>query len=151
MNSTSLRSFTELKAWQKSRVVRKAISQLVKGFPTEEKYRLSDQIIRSCRGSCSNIAEGYGRFHEKDNARFCRMARGSHYETMDHLSVAYDEEYISKEDLKTHWAMADEAIRVVNGYLRYLTKFDSTGNSASDPQEFYGTEEDIYTDSPEDI
>ena len=151
MDNSSLRSFTELLAWQKSRVVRKAISKLVKGFPAEEKFRLKDQIIRSSRGPCSNIAEGYGRFREKDNARFCRMARGSHYETMDHLSVAYDEEYISKEELKANWAMVDEAIRVVNGYLRYLTKFDSTSNTASDPQESYGAEEDIYTDSPEDI
>lgn len=117
----------------------------------EEKFRLTDQIIRSSRGPCSNISEGYGRFHEKDNARFCRMARGSLFETQDHLSVAFDEQYISKKNLNEHWTMAEEAIRVGNGYLRYLKKFDSPGNTASDPQEPYGTEEDIYTDPPNDF
>lgn len=151
METSSLRSFTELKAWQKCRVLRKAIATLVKGFPMEEKFRLTDQIIRSSRGPCSNISEGYGRFHEKDNARFCRMARGSLFETQDHLSVAFDEQYISKKNLNEHWTMAEEAIRVGNGYLRYLKKFDSPGNTASDPQEPYGTEEDIYTDPPNDF
>ena len=151
METRSLRSFTELKAWQKSREVRKAISKLVKYFPAEEKFRLTDQIVRSSRGPCANIAEGYGRFHEKDNARFCRMARSSLYETMDHLSLAFDEEFISKEELKLHWALVDEAIRIVNGYLRYLSKFESPNNTASEPQEAYGTEEDVYTDPPEDL
>jgi four helix bundle protein len=111
MENSSLRSFTKLVAWQKCRILRKAISKLARQFPPEEKFRLTDQIIRSSRGPCANIAEGYGRFHEKDNARFCRMARGSLYETMDHLSLAFDEEFISKEELKAYWAMAEEAVR----------------------------------------
>lgn len=151
MENSSLRSFTELKAWQKSRVVRMGISKLVKRFPAEEKFRLTDQIIRSSRGPCANISEGYARFREKENARFCRMARASLYETLDHLSLAYDEEFISQEELKTHWAMVDEAIRVVNGYLRYLSKVESPSNTASEPQELYGTDEDIYTDAPVDL
>lgn len=99
MKNGSLRSFTELVAWQKCRVLRKAISKLSKELPSEEKFRLTDQIIRSSRGPCANIAEGYGRYHENDNARFCRMAKGSLNETKDHLTAAYDEEYISKEVL----------------------------------------------------
>lgn len=151
METSSLRSFTELKAWQKCRVLRKSISALVKGFPAEEKFRLTDQIIRSSRGPCSNISEGYGRFREKDNARFCRMARGSLLETQDHLSVAYDEKFITKDSLKEHWAIAEEALRVLNGYLRYLRKFEPPSNSVSDPTEPYGTDDDIYTALPDDL
>jgi four helix bundle protein len=88
MQQTPVRSFTELVAWQQARVVRKAIRVLVKDWPPEEKFRLVDQIIRTSRGPCANIAEGFGRFHEKDNARFCRMAKSSLYETMDHLTAA---------------------------------------------------------------
>ena len=143
MEDSSLRSFTELKALQKSREVRKAISKLVKRFHADEKFRLTDQIVRSSRGACANVSEGYGRFHEKDNPRFCRMARGSLYETMDHLSLAFDEGFISKEELKAHWAMVEEAIRVMNGYLRYLSKVGSPTNTAAEPQELYGTDADI--------
>lgn len=148
---STIRSFTELQAWQKSRVVRKAISQLVKDFPAEEKYRLTDQIIRSSRGACAAIAEGYGRFHGRDNARFGRMAKGSLTETMDHLTVAYDEAFISRDVLKSHWAMVEDALRVLNGYINYLLKIESAGNKVADPAGAYGEEHDIYVDPPLDL
>ena len=148
---TTLRSFTELEAWQKSRVVRKAISRLAKQFPAEEKFRLTDQIIRSSRGACAAIAEGYGRYHGRDNARFGRIAKGSLTETMDHLTVAYDEEFISRYVLKSHWAMVEEALHVLNGYINYLLRMDSSDSRASDPQEAYGAEDDIYSGQSDDL
>jgi four helix bundle protein len=73
------------------------LSQLAKRLPKEEKYRLSDQIIRASRSVTANIAEGFGRFHHQENIQFCRQARGSLMELIDHLSVTLDENYITKE------------------------------------------------------
>ncbi|MEB2341659.1 MAG: four helix bundle protein [Flavobacteriia bacterium] len=147
------RWFVDLKAWQKARAFRKAISSLAKGFPVEEKFRLADQIIRSSRGPSANIAEGYGRFHEKDNARFCRMASGSLNETLDHLTVAVDEGYISTEEFRAHWNQGEEALRVLHGYIRYLRKIDAESGMVSDPAASYGDEgeDDIFTDPPVDL
>jgi four helix bundle protein len=92
-----MRSFTELDAWKKSRILRNEISALVKSFPTDEKYKLTDQIIRSSRSIGNNIAEGQGRFHYIDAAKFLINARGSITETIDHLIIALDEKYISDE------------------------------------------------------
>lgn len=88
-----MHSFEELEVWKKARSLRKEISSLVKTFPNEEKYRLTDQIIRSSRSSTSNIAEGFGRFHYQENIQFCRQARGSLTETIDHLLCAFDEKF----------------------------------------------------------
>lgn len=148
--ATSLTSFTELVAWQKAREVRRAISKLARRWPSEEKFRLVDQIIRSSRGPCSNIAEGYGRFHEKDNARFGRMARGSLYETLDHLSAAFDEEYIDAATLKSHWVLVEEAIRVTNGYIRYLEGMGAT-DGAAEPVPAYGADVPIFGPMPSDL
>jgi four helix bundle protein len=63
-------AFTDLEVWKKSRVLRNIITELVKSFPTEERYRLTDQIIRSSRSIGNNIAEGHGRFHYIDASRF---------------------------------------------------------------------------------
>lgn len=145
------RLFVELKAWQKARAFRKAISALAKGFPLEEKFRLADQIIRSSRGPSANIAEGYGRYHEKDNTRFCRMASGSLNETLDHLTVAVDEGYISREVFKAHWDQGEEALRVLHGYIRYLKKVDTESGAVADPAASYGDEDDIFTDPPADL
>jgi len=62
-------AFTDLEVWKKSRLLRNSITELVKSFPVEEKYRLTDQIIRSSDSIGNNIAEGHGRFHYIDASK----------------------------------------------------------------------------------
>lgn len=52
-----MKSFKDLEAWKKARELRKEISSLSKTFPIEEKYKLSDQIVRAARSVTANIAE----------------------------------------------------------------------------------------------
>ena len=82
-----MNSFTDLEVWKKSRILRNKITELVKLFPAEEKYRLTDQIIRSSRSIGNNIAEGHGRFHYADAAKLLINARGSAAETIDHRLI----------------------------------------------------------------
>lgn len=120
------KSFKELEAWKKSRVLRKEISQLSKSFPAEEKYRLVDQMVRATRSVTANIAEGYGRFHYQENIQFCRQSRGSLTELQDHLTVALDEEYINEQILDEFDEKVEECIRILNGYINYLIKSKQT-------------------------
>ncbi len=55
------KSYTELEVWKKMPLLKIKIEKLVKTFPSEEKFRLSDQVIRSARSVNSSIAEGHGR------------------------------------------------------------------------------------------
>jgi len=112
--------FRDLDTWKRCREIRRKIWTLCKSFPGEEKYRLSDQMIRASRSSTANIAEGYGRFHFQENIQFCRQARGSLYELIDHVLVAEECEYIDNalaegliDEIKT-------SIIVLNGYIKYL-------------------------------
>ncbi len=90
-------TFETLEVWIKSREMRNRISKLTKDFLSEEKYRLTDQMIRAPRSVTANIAEGYGRYHYQENIQFCRQARGSLFELVDHLTVALDEKYLDEE------------------------------------------------------
>ena len=83
------KSFKDLEVWKKSRALRRELSLLVKTFPAEENYRLTDQLIRAGRSVTANIAEGYGRYHYQENIQFCRQSRGSLTEVQDHLTVAF--------------------------------------------------------------
>jgi len=112
--------FRDLDVWKKCRDIRIMIWKLCKKFPAEEKFRLADQMIRASRSSTANIAEGYGRFHFQENIQFCRQSRGSLFELMDHVLVAEECEYIEsneKEELIDHII---SAIRLLNGYIKYL-------------------------------
>jgi len=55
--------FRDLEVWKRCRDIRKKVWDLCKAFLAEEKYRLSDQMIRASRSSTACIAEGYGRYH----------------------------------------------------------------------------------------
>ena len=93
---------------------------MTKSLPVDEKYRMMDQVIRAARSVTANIAEGFGRHHPQENLQFCRQARGSLVETLEHLNTALDEELIvteSYEHFRTQWNIAKSLLA---GYIRYL-------------------------------
>lgn len=94
--------FEFLDIWKEARLFRIMIIDLCKKIPREEKFRLIDQIKRSSRSVTADIAEGYGRFHYLDNIKFCRDEGGSLNETFDHMTVAFDEKYITEDQLAQH-------------------------------------------------
>lgn len=114
--------FEELELWKKIRLFKLEIKTLVKTFPQEEKYRLTDQIIRSSRSINALISEGHGRFTYPDQIHYCIQARGSLTETINHLIDAFDEDYITEEQLQNHKTIGKEIERLLNGYLVYLRK-----------------------------
>jgi four helix bundle protein len=106
-------AFTDLEVWKKSRALRNTITELVKSLPSEEKYRLTDQIIRSSRSIVNNIAEGHGRFHYIDASKFLVVARGSAAETIDHLIIALDNNYIDEQLLDSLKKDCEECMRMI--------------------------------------
>ena len=113
-------SFEDLEVWKAARVLKKEISALTKTFPDIEKFRLSDQLIRSSRSVGTQISEGHGRHTIPDRLRFCVIARGSLSETLNHLIDAPDEEYIAEGQINYFRKRIDEVGKLLNGYITYL-------------------------------
>ena len=120
-----VKSFMDLDCWKVARELRRKISTLANSFPSEEKYGLTSQIKRASRSVTANIAEGYGRFHHQENIQFCRMSRGSLTETLDHLTVALDENYISVSEFDSFKDDLERCLKILNGYINYLRKLKS--------------------------
>lgn len=114
--------FEELALWKKVREFKKAIRKLSFQFSAEEKYRLVDQIVRSSRSINSLVAEGHGRFTYPDQIPYCIQARGSLTETINHLVDAFDDSYITSEQLFAYKQQGKEIERLLNGYLIFLRK-----------------------------
>ncbi|OGP08970.1 MAG: four helix bundle protein [Deltaproteobacteria bacterium GWA2_42_85] len=55
----AIRHFRELEVYRKAFNVAMKVFEITKSFPIEEKYSLADQIRRSSRSVCSNLAEGW--------------------------------------------------------------------------------------------
>ncbi len=80
-----LNTFQDLECWKAARAFLVEVSALCKIFPKQEDHRLKDKLIRASRSDPANIAEGFGRQHPQENLQFCRQARGSHMEVLEHL------------------------------------------------------------------
>lgn len=120
MGDSKFDDFRDLDIWQRCKEIRNKIWRLCKTFPGEEKYRLSDQMIRASISSTACIAEGYGRYHYQENIQFCRQSKGSLYELIDHILVAEECEYIDGEQADGLIPDVKTAIRILNGYIKYL-------------------------------
>ena len=115
-------SFTDLDTWKQARKLRIIVSKMVKHFPPEEKFRLTDQLIRCSRSISNNIAEGHGRFNYQDNIRFCIIARGSLSETLDHIIIAKDEGMLSEDTFNTFYAEHELCLKLLNGYIQFIKR-----------------------------
>ena len=112
--------FEDLELWKKVREFKNEVYNETKIFPPEEKFRLTDQVIRSSRAINALIAEGHGRFTYPDQIHFCVQGRGSLSETINHLIDALDRGYITGQRLNYFRSKGKEIERLLNGYINYL-------------------------------
>jgi len=91
-------SYRDLRVWQKAIELVTKIYQLLKEFPKEELYGLSNQIRRSSVSIPANIAEGHARQHIKEFLQGLFIARGSLAELDTHLIVAQQLDYINAQE-----------------------------------------------------
>ncbi len=122
-----LKSFEELNCWKEAVLLRKELRPLIDNMPKHVEYRLKDQILRCLRSVTNNIAEGYGRFNYQENIQFCRISRGSLFETIDHLIIAKEENYISEDELIIRKAEINKCLAILNGYINYLKRAKDGG------------------------
>lgn len=116
------KGYKELECYIQARLLRMYVSELAKKFPQHEKFLLTAQIIDSSRSVTRNIAEGYGRYTYTDTRNFFIVSRGSVTETMEHLSTANDEKYITEEELRMGEEKCELVFKLINGYIFYLDK-----------------------------
>lgn len=132
----TLNSFTELDCWKMANGLRQAVSRLVRTFPSEEKYALISQMRRSSRSVTDNIAEGFGHHSDKENLRFCRIARGSLFELENQCLTSSDEGYLNSRELNELLSDVENTKRILNGYIRYLE--NRSTDYSREPEQLYG-------------
>lgn len=82
--------------WKKANDLAVEVFQTTVILPRSEDYGLASQIKRSSNGVAANISEGFGRKTNKDKVHFYIMARGSAFETQNHLIYGTKVGYFDK-------------------------------------------------------
>jgi four helix bundle protein len=111
------RSFTDMPVWQKAHRLATEVFNLTINLPRSEDYGLASQIRRSSNGVAACIAEGFGRSTKRDKSNFYVIARGSSFETQNHLSygnkVGYFESKITQQFYKEYNDLILELNRII--------------------------------------
>ena len=107
--------YRKLNVYHKSMQLVANVYQLSKTFPESEKFGLSNQIQRAAVSVPSNIAEGMGRFSNKERIHFLEMANGSLMEVMCQLEVALILKYISQQQFDEQELFISETTKMLVG------------------------------------
>ena len=107
--------YRKLVAYQKAKEVVKHTYQLLKKFPSQERYALCDQLQRASVSITSNIAEGINRYSVKDKTHFIEIAYGSLMEVSSQFEIAEDLGYISPEERLSMDKLIEEVARLLSG------------------------------------
>lgn len=112
--------FLRIEVWQEGRALYRAVSRLVRKFPREEMFGLTSQMRRSARSVCANIAEGSGRYSDRDFAQFVEIAFGSATELASDGFLAFDEGYIDEGELEDLLCRIEIVLGKASGLYRRL-------------------------------
>jgi len=86
------------------------------------KDTVGKQMVRSADSIGANIAEGYGRFHYKENRNFCYFSRGSIIETKGWLKKSNTRKLINEEQFQSLFDKLQTIHLKLNAYLKFIGK-----------------------------
>lgn len=128
-NSLNLKIFKvghykELLAYQKAYELSMKIFHISKRFPPEEKYSLTDQIRRSSRSVCTNLAEAYKRKRYEDYfISKLNDAETENTETQVWFDFSKDCGYITTLEYEELTSLNDEAGKLIWYMINNPDKF----------------------------
>jgi four helix bundle protein len=120
--------FEDIDAWKKARELTKVVYEVTAQGKLAADFSLKDQLRRAAVSIMANIAEGFEREGNKEFRQFLATAKGSAGEVKALLYVALDGGLISTEQFHRINALADDASRLLAGFLRYLKTSDKKGS-----------------------
>ncbi|RIJ45700.1 four helix bundle protein [Maribellus luteus] len=119
--------FKELIVYQKAFKLAMDIFEISKSFPKEETYSLTDQIRRSSRSTCTNIAEAYRkRRYPKHFLSKLTDSDGENSETASWLDFALACKYLDAEIHKSFYNECVEIGKLLNFMMNNPEKFGSS-------------------------
>ena len=114
-------TFEQLDCYKKCRLLRQWIFNFLLTQNISDRDIIQN-IKRAGRSTTRNIAEGFGRYHSKENRQYCRISLGSLHEILDDFNILEDEKFCKKDDLNEGRILVYKALKSTLGYIKYLEK-----------------------------
>ena len=118
-------TFEKLETWKEAHKLVIDVYKITKKFPSEEKFRLVDQLCRSVSSVAANIVEGNSRRYKTEYIQFLYMAKGSLEETKYHLLLSRDLGYLTKLLYERLFNQCNNVGSLLGGLIRYVKSHES--------------------------
>ncbi|TCD25128.1 four helix bundle protein [Pedobacter psychrodurus] len=112
----------DLEVYNLSEVISDKIWEIVMGWDHFAKDTIGKQICRAADSISANIAEGYGRYHFKENKNFCYYSRGSILEVKSFLRKSKNRNLISEDCYSELYTELQTIHLKLNAYIKYIGK-----------------------------
>ena len=120
MDDGIVRSYKDLKVWQRAMDLTTEVYKLVVKLPSFEQYALSDQMRRAAVSIPLNIAEGHTRASSKEFKNFLSIAEGSNAEVETQLLLCRNVGYLTDDDIKTALDYCDQVGKMIAAIRKKL-------------------------------
>ena len=117
---TAITRFEDIQAWLTARQLTNMIYELSNQTGFNRDFGLRDQIRRASVSVMSNVAEGFESRTDIQFINFLGMARASAGEVRAQLYIASDQKYITVEQFKEAYALAEKCSRQIAKFISYL-------------------------------
>ena len=118
MIKSTVKNFTDLIAWQKSRDFVVVLYKITENFPKTEIFGLTSQLRRAGVSVSSNIAEGFSRNTAKDKNHFYSMAKGSLTEIESQILISNKLGFLNEKELENLLSMKTELSKLFSGLIK---------------------------------
>ncbi len=114
--------FEDLRCWQEARILVKEIYLLTEKGKLAKDFDTRSQLRRATLSVMNNIAEGFGKFSNKEFIRYLDIANNSASEVKSILYVLHDLGYSTEDEIKKLQTKADEVKVLCLALIKYLVK-----------------------------
>lgn len=115
---SKIKTFQELKVWQKSHEMVLLIYKTSEKFPKSELFGITSQISRSAAAVSANIVEGFRRSSLKDSLHFYNIAEASLEECKYHLLLARDLGFFDMKVYAEVFNLTEETGRLLTRWIQ---------------------------------
>ncbi|MGM9478691.1 four helix bundle protein [Pedobacter sp. GSP4] len=112
----------DLEIYNLAEIISDKIWNIVVNWEYLAKDTIGKQLCRAADSISANIAEGYGRFHYKENKNFCYYSRGSILEVKSFLRKSKNRNLIPEEIYAELYAELQTIHLKLNAYIKYIGK-----------------------------
>lgn len=113
-----LTQFEELGCWKAARKLTVAVYRIPGKM--ENDYGLKDQLRRASVSIMNNIAEGFGRFSDREKIRYLEIAQSSANEVRSMFYLLEDLNYLEEKEVTHLRILLEDCHKQCWGFIKYL-------------------------------